>query len=42
MEKFYRRIGLDINRFVRDFDEEKVAVHKKTVLHSATDSTISK
>lgn len=28
MEKFYRRIGIDLNRFVRDFDLEKISVHK--------------
>lgn len=28
MDRFYRRIGVDVDRFVKDFDEKTVRVHK--------------
>ena len=40
MDRFYRRIGVDVDRFVRDFDRKNIAVHKMEFVTDHTDDEI--
>ena len=40
MDRFYRRIGVDVDRFVRDFDWKEIAVHKMEFVTAHTDDEI--
>ena len=42
MDKFYRRIGIDVDRFVREFDWKKIAVHKIEFVSDRFDDEIKK
>ena len=40
MDKFYRRIGIDVDRFVRDFDWKNISVHKMEFVSKQFDDEI--